>query len=152
MLLQCGIPRSACVRLPMSFWPIWTRKRLILAQITTGARKNPSFFLQKYLICSLTVVQVSRWVWRPIFLPITWMRWLQPAYMSFTTQIAQLMSWSRSFLRLISRPLGLFMAFKVFVKAIALAEVVSWCVPKLTLRSLIKARVRPSSLMSCHTR
>jgi DNA gyrase subunit A len=33
--------RSVCVRSPTSFWPIWTRKPLILGQITMVARESP---------------------------------------------------------------------------------------------------------------
>ena len=150
MLLRCAIQRSVCVRSPTSFWLIWTRKPLILGQITMVARESPWFFLQKCLICWLMAALALRWVWRLIYPLTTWMRSSQPVYMCFTTQNARSTSSLRSFLPQIFRPPASSMVFRASARVTAPAVAEWWCALRLTLKILIKVLVKRSSWTSCH--
>jgi DNA gyrase subunit A len=57
-----------------------------------GSEKEPLILPAKYPICSLMGPLELPWVWRPIFLPIIWMKSFGRACMCSTTLIAQSMS------------------------------------------------------------
>ena len=61
-------------------WLIWTRKRLTSFQTMTSLNQSLEFCLRGCQLYLLMVRLVLLWVWRQIFRPIIWVKWLLPVW------------------------------------------------------------------------